>query len=560
MKTCPQCKNNFEVTDLDREFYKKISPTFNGKQFPIPEPTLCPTCRQQRRMAFRNERNLYKRKCDGSGKEIISMFPPEAPYKIYSQEVWWQSNWDGADYGRPYDSTKSFFDQFKKLTEATPRMGLANMDNENSEYCNYTGDVKNSYLIFGSVYSEDCYYGSPYYSKNCVDSLVLRECELCYECIDCRKLYNCKHCQDCNNSNDLLYCFDLQGCSECIGCSGLRNKKYCIYNKQYSQEEYQKLKNSLNLCDPQTQKKLQQGLEALKAGTPHLFMLATGSENVTGSHVFNSKNTFESFFADRCQDSAYCAQVVDLKDCRDNNYTEENELCYEYLGMYSTQKTFFSLFCRHTYEAYYSEYCVNCKYIFGCSNLRDKNYCILNKQYTKEEYEMLVPKIIEQMQKTPFTPGSSVGQWGQFFPIDLSPFAFNESVAQEYFPLTKEQVIAIGGKWREENPKEFQPQRIQIPQNIKDVPDSICYEVLACEITGRNYRIIPQELAFYRRMNLPIPHKHPDQRHRERISKRNPRQLFKRACDKCKKEILTSYPTTNPAKIYCRECYLKELY
>jgi hypothetical protein len=220
--------------------------------------------------------------------------------------------------------------------------------------------------------------------------------------------------------------------------------------------------------------------------------------------------------------------------------------------MYGTQKTHFSIFCRHTFEAYYSQYCVNCKNIFGCSNLKNKDYCILNKQYKKEEYEELVPKIITQMQKNK--------EWGEFFPIKISQFAFNETVAQEYFPMQKEKIIEMGGKWKEESQKDYQPQRINITTDIKEVEDKICYEILACEITGKNFRIIPQELAFYKKMNLPIPTKHPDQRHLERIKQRNPRQLWPRKCASCKKSILTSYPETNPTKIYCEECYLKEIY
>ena len=564
-KTCRQCALNYEITAEDLQFYDKVSPVINDKKYPVPPPTLCPSCRQQRRMAFRNERNLYRRKCDGSGKETLSMYPPEAPFKVYSQEYWWNGDWDGLQYGRDYDFERPFFEQFSQLMENTPRGAILNMNSENSEYCNFTGDVKNCYLIFGSVYSEDCYYGSPYYSKNCVDSLVLRECELCYECVDCRKLYNCLYCQDCNNSNDLLYCFDLQGCSDCIGCVGLRNKKFHVFNEQKNEEQYREFRRKIDLCDPAAHQMLRSKLAELKAETPHLFMLATGSENVSSSHVFNSKNTFESFFADRCHDCAYCAQVVDLKDCYDNNYTEENELCYEYLGMYATQKTFFSLFCRHTYEAYYSEFCVNCKHVFGCSSLKNKNYCILNKQYTEKEYFSLVPKIIEQMR--------SAGEWGEFFPVSVSPFAFNETVAHEYFPLSEEQVKKLGGKWRAARKSEFQPQRFIVPTNIKDVPDNICDETLACEVTGRNFRIVPQELAFYRRMNLPVPRCHPNQRHLERIAKRNPRRLWDRKCDKCGVEIRTSYtPRQGGAtplngglrsggeKVYCEKCYLKEVY
>jgi hypothetical protein len=552
MKTCIQCKNRFEVSSRDKEFYKKISPVFGGKTFQIPEPTMCPLCRQMRRFAFRNERHLYKRKCDGSGKEIISMYSPESPYKVYAQDVWWQGNWDASQYGRDFDFSRPFFDQYKELMLATPRIALLNVNSVNSDYCNFTGDVKNSYLIFGSVYSEDCYYGSPYYSKNCVDTLVLRDCELCYECIDCRKLYNCLYCQDCNGSNDLLYCFDLQACSDCIGCVGLRNKKYCYFNQQLSKEKYVEIRKGINLCDLACVEFLAEEFEKLRRTVPHLCMLATGSVNVSGSHIFHSKNTSQSFFSDRCEDCSYCAQVVDLKDCFDNNYTEENELCYEYLGMYSTTRTFFSMFCRHTSETFYSDYCVNCQNLFGCTNLRDKKYAILNKIYTKAEYESLVSRIVSHMKET--------GEWGEFPPMSISPFAYNETVAHEYFPRVREDVLAAGLRWKDDDRKEFQQQTVSVPLDIKEVKDNICYEILACEVTGKNFRIIPQELAFYRRMNIPIPRRHPDQRHAERIAKRNPRMLFDRVCDKCGKKILTSYPKESPYRVYCEKCYLGEVY
>lgn len=552
MKPCVNCKTQFEVHERDREFYKKISPVFAGKKFEIPEPTLCPLCRQQRRFAFRNERHLYRRKCNGSGKEIISIYPQESPYKVYAQDVWWEGNWDATDYGREYDFSKSFTEQYAALMLDVPRVALLNMNSTNSDYCNFTGDVKNSYLIFGSVYSEDCYYGSPYYSKNCVDTLVLRECELCYECIDCRKLYNCMYCQDSTTSNDLLFCFDVRGSSECIGCVGLRSKQYHIFNKPYSKEEYFEYKKKIDLCNPEHLKMLQEKLNQLKRTLPHRAMVSLQSESVSGSHIFNSKNTFESFFADRCEDVSYSAQVVDLKDCYDNNYTEENELCYEYLGMYGAQQTYFSLFCRQTNNVFYSDFLVNCQNVFGCTNLRNKQYCILNKQYTKEEYEELVPLIIQKMKETI--------EWGEFFPMSISPFAYNETVAQEYFPLSQLQIEACGSKFREEDQREFQPQRITIPLNILEVKDDICYEVLACEVTGKNYRIVPQELEFYRRMHLPIPRKHPDQRHVERIEKRNPRKLVDRICDKCQQKILTSVSEDSGYTVYCEECYLEVIY
>jgi len=100
----------------------------------------------------------------------------------------------------------------------------------------------------------------------------------------------------------------------------------------------------------------------------------------------------------------------------------------------------------------------------------------------------------------------------------------------------------------------------QVPQRIEDVPDSITEEVLACEATGRNYRITKQELEFYRNKKLPLPRLHPDERHKRRMALRNPRKLWKRECDKCSKEIQTTYSPERPETIYCEECYLKEVY
>ncbi len=97
-------------------FYDKISPIFNNKKYQIPPPTLCPECRQQRRLAFRNERNLYYRECDFSRKKIISMYSKDEIYKVYAQDIWWSDKFDGLDYGMNFDFDKNFFEQFQELS------------------------------------------------------------------------------------------------------------------------------------------------------------------------------------------------------------------------------------------------------------------------------------------------------------------------------------------------------------------------------------------------------------------------------------------------------------
>lgn len=97
-KSCTQCSASFDITDRDMEFYSQVSPVFNDVKYTIPTPEKCPDCRMQNRMSFRNERKLYKRKCVATGKELVSMYTPESPLKIYHQDIWLSDKWDAMDY------------------------------------------------------------------------------------------------------------------------------------------------------------------------------------------------------------------------------------------------------------------------------------------------------------------------------------------------------------------------------------------------------------------------------------------------------------------------------
>jgi hypothetical protein len=99
-----------------------------------------------------------------------------------------------------------------------------------------------------------------------------------------------------------------------------------------------------------------------------------------------------------------------------------------------------------------------------------------------------------------------------------------------------------------------------IPQDIHTVDDNILNAILICEITGKPFRIQKQELNFYRTMNIPLPHKHPDQRHEERLQQLPPKKLFLKICDCCHNEVLSVYDKKYSGKVYCEACYNKEIY
>ncbi len=231
---------------------------------------------------------------------------------------------------------------------------------------------------------------------------------------------------------------------------------------------------------------------------------------------------------------------------------------------------------------------------------KEKEYCILNKQYTKEEYEKLVPKIIEHMNSMPYISnyGSStpiVYKYGEFFPPELSPFCYNETIAQEYFPLTKEQAIEKGYQWKDPEQRNIQIdiRTEDLPDNIKDVSDDIVNKIIECantKCTGFNpvncnctkaFKIIKPELEFYKKMNLPLPRLCPNCRHYDRIKQRNPLKLWHRKCQcngthssngvykntiehfhgnqPCPNEFETTYAPDRPEIVYCEKCYLAEV-
>ncbi len=555
IKNCKKCFIKFEITDKDLEFYNKISPKIWWEKFQIPTPKLCPECREQRRLIWRNERKLYKRKCDGTGKEIVSIYSPDKKYKVYEQDFWWSDKWDSLDYGKEFDFEKGFFKNFSLLFEEVPRLWLFNINPLNSPYCHNTDNNKNCYLCFWMSHSQNSYYaGISTRLTDCMDVFVSWMSSNLYNAIDCVNVHNGFFVSRCQNSNFLKYCVDCIWCENCLFSFWLRNKKYFILNEEYKKWEYlKKLKEIFSNKEKFNNyyKKYQKLLEKF----PRVYAYFSNCENCSWNTLLNCKNSFN------CYDSIW------LEDCKniDNSWWWAN--CYDCYWLTSFSewvleslsiKWSYCYFCFEVFDSSYLYYCINCyscENCFGCVWLKNKKYCILNKQYTKEEYENLVPKIIKYMQKT--------WEWWEFFPASISPFWYNETIANEYYPLEKEEALKQCFNWSDyEAPfpkvEKIIPAKL-LPENVKDIPDDILNRAIECEKTKKPFRIIKQELEFYRKHNLPIPRKHPDVRHLERLSLRNPRKLYDRKCDKCEKDIKTTYSLDRSEIVYCKECYLEEI-
>lgn len=537
-KLCTQCGLAFGLTSKELDLLERVSPVYEGIKALIPTPDMCGKCRMIRLMQFRNESTLHHRTSSLSGKKMISVYDDSVKFPVFTYEEWMSDDWDGIDAGQNFDFSRPFFEQFVELRDKVPHPGLVFSNNVNCDYCNIVGNCKDCYLCFGSINCEDCYYGNPFNCVKCVDSLLVRDSEICLECTDCDKLYECFWCQNCSNSRNLMFCSGVNNSSDCFACVNLNHKKYCILNKQYSEQEYKKIVQDMDLSTEEGFNLVLKKFNDLKKSLPQRSYIGVNNENVSGNYIFNSKDCQDCYGISKCQDVYHSHQLWDLKDAMDVTNGEMGEMLYQISALFShVSNSAFSYFLWENVDGlYYSAFCLmNTRDCFGCVGLKHKQYCILNKQYTKEEYGVMVNKIIEHMKTT--------GEWGKFFPVSVSLFGYNETIACDFYPLTKDQVLDKGWKWND------------VVGAEREGGDE-----LKCEISGRPFRIIPQEKAMYERFGVCLPKRCWKQRHLDRIALRNLMQLFYRACDKCGDEISTTYLPNSPEKVYCEKCYLKEVY
>ena len=559
-KCCQNCKKDFIIEPDDFSFYEKMK---------VPAPTFCPECRLQRRLSWRNVWHLFRKTDSHSGEKIFSIFPEESPVHIYEKEYWNSDLWDPVEYGQEFDFNRPFFEQFSDLLHKVPLPANPLLNVTNSSYCTNVNDIKNCYLVRASSYTEDSSYLIwDQSSKQSLDGHMTNNCELCYGDVNTVNCYRTFYSVDCEDCVETILCKDCVGCNNCFGSINLRNKSYYIFNKPYSKDEYLKMISDFNIGS-------ENNLEALKNEAysnwlkyPQKYMHSRQNSDVSGDYIYESKNAEDSYRVRGVEDSRFVQNILTgpVKDCYDyNNYGDNVEQVYEGMVVGSGVSS-----VKFTAEGYpnidnlsYCYYCNKSSNLFGCISLRNKKYCILNKQYTKEEYEELVPKIIEHMKST--------GEYGEFFPSKMSPFSYEITEANEFYPLTRGEDTNNNFVWYEipKQSYEITLYNKDIPDDINNVEKDIVNEILECkhkencghECVGA-FRIIDPEFDFCKRMGLPIPRLCPNCRHYERLNQRNSIKLFKRKCMKegCVNEFETSYSPDSPEIVYCEKCYQQEVY
>jgi hypothetical protein len=539
--------------------------------------------------------SLYKRKCDFCGSDFVSNYSPDKPYVVYCNPCWRSDKWDPMEYGIDYDFSRPFFQQYKELLLRMPLPGIHTdypTFSVNAAYNNLAGHMKNCYMLVQAGNVENCGYGYLVVdSKDCFNSFLIDECEFSSELLHCWKVYGGIELGFTTQTSNSAFLWQCDNCQDCFASANLKHKQYHIFNKPYSKEEYLEKIKEYDLGSCENYLRIKRDMREYRLKYPIKTFWNEFSTDTNGLFVFSSKRCKDCFETNGAEDSRWLTFIEDapVRDSYDySGWGEGAELMYE-CAMVGRGTCNIKFSASSGYQAKNMQYSIMCDSnisdLFGCFGLRNKKYCILNKQYTQEEYEVFLPKIINQMNEMPYTDVKNRKYcYGEFFPVELSTIAYNESYAYQYFPLNREEALDKGFAWKdaEDNRHKITTSAADLPNHIRDAGDSILQEIIGCVDCGKGYRLIPQELELSRRINIPIPRQCFFCRLREKMQDQpNPFRMHRRKCQcagksslngvyenqfehshgssLCQNGFETSYSLDRPEIVYCKECYQAEI-
>lgn len=303
----------------------------------------------------------------------------------------------------------TFFSDFQKLKQKSVHLGARGFKNTNCDYNDFLYFSKNCYMCFDADKFWDCFYcveGNEL--KDCCDCSTCEKCELCFACLDCLECFNGTWLQDCRRTSESLFCYDCVGCNHCFGCVGLRQKKYHLFNKQLSEEDWEK---EVREWKTKGLKAIWDEFEKLKRTVPRRADMFYRTEDSIGNHLTSCKNAYDCFNSVNLQDCGHLCRIYTVYGDRNRDSWNAHggvdlEDCHEFIFVGKGYNCSFCYYCEVVRDCDYCFQVFNSKNCFGCIGVNHGEYMILNQKYEPEEYERKKAEIIEQMKAS--------GEWGHW--------------------------------------------------------------------------------------------------------------------------------------------------
>ncbi|MFH1253542.1 MAG: hypothetical protein V1664_04405 [Candidatus Uhrbacteria bacterium] len=553
-RTCVLTGEKWQMTEEEIGWYKK---------FNVPPLKISPLTHLKKLSAFFTNYQWWWHKNPETGKPVLSGYNPNSGIKVLPDSEWFAKDFSSIQLEPKFD--QPFFPQFRQLQTTVPVNASRNLkEPENSLALTSFGD-KDSYFVMACA-SINSFFGLNSKTENSALCIYADSVNDSYDVLHSSRIHNCKTIRESRDCLNSAFLFDCRGCENCFGATNKRNKKYLFFNQQLTKEDWEKTVGTIDLGKRsiflEYKNKFQQLLKT-EAVWPENFNENT--VNATGEYITEATNIVDGFFVEKNCSNIYKCFVTPMgstDSCFSGGVVGGNN-CFACLTISFSSSCLFSSVLVRCQNCEYSFHCFNCENCFGCVGLQHKKFCILNRQYSEEEYWIELDKIKSAMLER--------GEYGNFFPNSYAGSYFYESAAPNTFGCTPGEAKLFGVAEYDPNANGasgfsvFDPATgrtiEQIPESIDDFDtDHWANKPIFDPKINRQFSFLKPEIEFYKRLRIAPPNEHFISRLLTLQKETNSPIFVDFSCIHCGRAIRAAKNFTyQNKKVACHECYLKYL-
>lgn len=498
-----------------------------------------------------------------TGKPIICPVHPATGIKVLPDKEWFAK--DFSEVNLNVDLNRSFFDQLIELRKKVPSSAGRNYkEAENSIAVVSLGDV-NSYFVVLSKSKNTLFSVSALDTESSAEVYNSSGVTNSYNIVHSERIFNGQYIRESRDCMSSAFLFDCRNCENCFGATNKRNAKYVWFNEQLSQSEWEKRRAQVDLGSRSQITTLLNTFNELvqKAVWPENFN--ENCENSTGEYLTKATNCESVYYADGGARDEYHTSWS-LGNCERNAFASSmsnSQNNYFSCDVVECNKTRYSYMLMRCQNVEYSTECYDCEDCFGCVGLRRKKFCILNKQYSEEDYGKKLDELKCAMLDRK--------EYGEFLPAKMSPAYFPEGGSVRYYladpKKLAEQLNAHTFKADAEgalgeslaNASDV-IDSTNLPDSIDELDASWVGKPVYDESYKRRFSFFAPELALYKQLRVAPPVSHHVKRVLDLTHLSNTGVFEKQDCETCQKEVTTSKNPTYPdRRIFCKACYTKHI-
>lgn len=502
----------------------------------------------------------YNKHAD-TGKPIICPVHPATGIRVLPDKEWFDR--DFVEFGRDVNLEHSFFEQLIQLRRDVPSSAGRNYEPiENSIAVVSLGDV-NSYFVVLSRSKNTLFSVSALDTESSAEVYNSSAITNSYQVVHSERVYNSQYIRESRDCMNSAFLFDCRNVENCFGATNKRNKKYLWFNEQLSKEEWERRRAEVDLGSrSQTQNWLSRFHELVQSA-PWPENFNEQSENSSGEYLTKATNCDTVYYSDGGSKNEYHT-AWSLGNCEGNAYSaslSDDQNIYFGCDIVQSNQCRYSYLLMRCQNVEYSTECYDCEDCFGCVGLRKKRFCILNKQYSEEEYWKKLDELKCAMLER--------GEYGAFLPAQMSPAYFPEGGSVRYYLADPEKFAqatnaytfkaedegALGSALANANDL---PDATTIPDSIDDIDDSWIGKALYDSAYKRPFSLFAPEVALYKKLRVAPPVSHHVKRVLDLTLTSNTGVFEKHPCKICQKEVTISRNPTYPDhQVLCKTCYLE---